>query len=74
VNGGFYAFSRAFVDELDDDPELMLEQEPMHGLAQRGELMMWAHDGFWAGMDTYRDYLELNRMWDEGSAPWKMWD
>ena len=35
---------------------------------------MFQHDGFWMGMDTYREYTELNDLWAAGRAPWKVWD
>ena len=38
-----------------------------------GQLEVFMHDGFWRPMDTYREYVELNRMWDQGAAPWKTW-
>ncbi len=73
VSGGFFVFERRFLDDLDDDPGLALEQAPLQGLAARGELAAFTHDGFWMGMDTHREYLELNRLWDSGEAPWKVW-
>jgi glucose-1-phosphate cytidylyltransferase len=73
VSGGFYTFDRSFVEQLPDDPDLVLEREPLRKLSARGQLMVFRHDGFWAGMDTYRDYLELNRLWDAGNPPWKVW-
>lgn len=74
VSGGFLVFRRELVDELPDDPSVMLEEEPMRGLAHRGELGLFRHDGYWGAMDTYRDYLELNRLWDSGSPPWRVWE
>jgi glucose-1-phosphate cytidylyltransferase len=74
VSGGFFVFQREFVDELPQDPAVMLEEEPMRGLAHRGELRLFHHDGYWGAMDTYRDFLELNRLWDSGSPPWRVWE
>jgi glucose-1-phosphate cytidylyltransferase len=48
----------------------ILEQEPMQRLAAAGELMAYRHDGFFFAMDTYREYLQLNAIWDAGNAPW----
>ena len=74
VSGGFFAFQREFVDKyLDDDPDLFLEHEPLQQLARDGELTLHQHEGFWMGMDTFRDWTELNRLWDSGNAPWKVW-
>lgn len=75
VSGGFFVFEREFIDKyLDDDPDLLLERQPLQQLARDGQLSLHPHEGFWMGMDTYRDWMELNHLWDSGSAPWKVWD
>lgn len=71
INGGFFAFNRAIVDEIDGD-ETVLEAEPFARLADRKELMMFRHDDFWHCMDHYKDYKTLNAMWSSGNAPWKV--
>jgi glucose-1-phosphate cytidylyltransferase len=74
VSGGFFVFERGFIDRyLDDDPALLLELRPLQRLARDGELGVFPHEDFWMGMDTYRDYVQLNSLWDGGSAPWKSW-
>ena len=75
VSGGFFVFDRAVLDKyLDDDPALFLEHEPLRRLAADGELTIHRHEGFWMGMDTYRDWMELNQLWDNGQAAWKVWE
>jgi glucose-1-phosphate cytidylyltransferase len=74
VSGGFFVFQREFFYYLDDDPELFFEHEPLQKLARDGELSVFPHEGFFMGMDTYREYLELNRLWATGKAPWRLWD
>lgn len=75
VNGGFFVFERRFIDEyLSEDPDEMLEHRPLQRLARDGELSIYGHTGYWMGMDTYRDWTELNRRWDMGDAPWKVWE
>jgi glucose-1-phosphate cytidylyltransferase len=74
INGGFFVFERKFLDYLDDDDGCILERGPLESLARDGELMTYIHDGFWACMDTYRDYQRLNEMWTAGQAPWRVWD
>ena len=59
---------------LDDDPDLLLEKEPLQTLAADGELGVFQHEGFWMGMDTFRDWTELNGLWDAGNPPWKVWE
>jgi glucose-1-phosphate cytidylyltransferase len=74
VSGGYFVFDRVFVDKyLDDDDSLLLEKRPLQDLARDGQLTMHPHEGFWMGMDTYRDWTELNALWDSGEAPWKVW-
>ena len=51
-------------------PDDILEQAPLGALAEDGELFAYRHDGFWACMDTYKDTLVLNELWDGGHAPW----
>lgn len=70
INGGFFVFERRVFDYLDDN--CVLEKEPFERLAGEGELMAYRHDGFWKCMDTFKDNVELNEIWDEG-APWKVW-
>lgn len=72
VNGGYFMFQREFLDYVDDDAT-MIEEEPLQKLVADGQLGSYMHTGFWRGMDTYREYVELNRLWDEGAAPWKLW-
>lgn len=71
INGGFFVFNRSIFDYLTED--CILEQEPMKAISEDQQLMAYRHDGFWIGMDTYREYEMLNKMWDDGQAPWKVW-
>jgi len=74
VSGGYFVFERAFADKyVDDDPSLMLERYPLQQLARDRQLTLYPHDGFWMGMDTFRDWTELNQLWDAGAAPWRVW-
>lgn len=70
INGGFFVFERDILDLLEGDP--VLEEGPLETLAAEGELMAYRHTGFWKCMDTYKDSLEFNSLW-EGGAPWKVW-
>lgn len=71
VNGGFFCFDRRALSEL--APDSVLEREPLQALASSGELRAFRHEGFWACMDTYKDALELDDLWAQGRAPWKLW-
>jgi glucose-1-phosphate cytidylyltransferase len=72
INAGFFVFNRKVFDYFDGD-ECVLEREPLERLAAEKQLMAFRHEGFFFAMDTYREYQLLNRMWDEGQAPWKVW-
>jgi glucose-1-phosphate cytidylyltransferase len=48
------------------------EQQPLERLASSGELAAYRHTGFWQPMDTLRDKLHLEQLWQDG-APWKTW-
>jgi glucose-1-phosphate cytidylyltransferase len=71
INGGFFVFNRDVFRYL--DTSCVLEQEPMRGLVRDDQLMAFQHDGFWIGMDTYREYQIVNEMWENNKAPWKIW-
>src|SRR3954464_13272133 len=73
VSGGFFVFQRPFLDYLRDDPELLIEREPLRNLARDGERSVFTHEVFWMGMDTFREYTLLNDMWRSVTAPWKAW-
>lgn len=71
MNAGFFVLENAVLDYIKGDMEL--EEEPMKCLAREGNVAMYRHDGFWQCMDTYRDYLLLTELWENGKAPWKVW-
>lgn len=68
INGGFFVFSRKIFECL--EPGDTLETGCFRRLAAAGELMAYRHEGFWACMDTYKDNLRLNELWEHGQAPW----
>ena len=72
INGGFFVLSPKVIDYIADDTTLW-EREPMEGLARDGQLAAYQHDGFWQPMDTLRDKMLLQQLWESGSAPWKSW-
>lgn len=73
INGGFFIANRRLFDYLSDDPNLVFEQGPLTELSRDEQLGCYAHDGFWQPMDTYQEFILLNRLWDEGRAEWKIW-
>jgi glucose-1-phosphate cytidylyltransferase len=71
VNAGFFIFEKSVAEYLDSD--CVLEQEPLARLAAEGELVAYRHHGFWQPMDTLRESIFLNELWNDGKAPWKKW-
>lgn len=69
VNGGFFCFEPGVLAYLEEDS--VLEREPLERLAADGQLHAVRHEGFWDCMDTYKDAVLLNDLWDEGRAPWE---
>lgn len=73
VNGGYMVCHRKIFNYLTDDPNVMLEREPIAKLVADGQLHSYRHEGFWQPMDTYQETQYLNKLWAEGNAPWKIW-
>jgi glucose-1-phosphate cytidylyltransferase len=71
INGGFFAFEPGALAYLGDSS--VLEREPLEGLADDGQLRAYRHTGFWDCMDTYKDAVLLNDLWERGEAPWRVW-
>lgn len=72
VNAGFMVLNRKIFDYLGDGSE-MLEAGPLEAVARDGEMTAYKHDGFWSPMDTMRDKEYLEKLWESGKAPWKIW-
>ncbi|HCP46359.1 MAG TPA: glucose-1-phosphate cytidylyltransferase [Deltaproteobacteria bacterium] len=72
ISGGFFVLEPGVFDYLNDS--CVFEEEPLQRLAMDGQLAVYNHDGFWKSIDTYREYLEINRMWDDGDRPWAIWE
>lgn len=72
INGGFFFFKRNFRKYLSPNPDNIMEQAPLAKLAEDNELFMYPHKGFWQPMDTLRDKIHLESLWEEGKAPWRI--
>jgi len=68
INGGFFCFEPGALAYL--EPDSVLEREPLARLAAEGQLGAYRHEGFWDCMDTYKDAVVLNDLWEAGEAPW----
>ena len=73
ISGGFFVCRKEIFNYLDDRENLVFEQEPMRALVKDEEMMVYEHDGFWQPMDTSRDYMLLNSLYEQGNAPWVIW-
>jgi glucose-1-phosphate cytidylyltransferase len=72
VNGGFFCFEPGVWSYLEESS--VLERQPLEGLAGDGQLHAYRHAGFWECMDTYKDAVLLNDLWESGDPPWRVWD
>ena len=73
INGGFFVLSPAVLKHIKSD-QTSWESEPLSNLASIGEAMAFIHKGFWQPMDTMRDKTQLEDLWNNGKAPWKIWE
>jgi glucose-1-phosphate cytidylyltransferase len=72
VNGGYFVADPKVFDYIAGD-ETVFEREPLERLSADDKLAAYKHEGFWYGMDTMWDKIFLDRLWEEGQAPWKRW-
>lgn len=74
INGGFFVLNSKIFDYLQGDmSEMMWEDEPMEKLTAAGQLSAYRHTGFWKPMDALRDKIELEALWKNNQAKWKLW-
>jgi glucose-1-phosphate cytidylyltransferase len=73
INGAFFVLEPRIFDYIQGD-DTQWEREPMERLAREGELMAYRHSDFWQCMDTLRDRVLLESLWQKGDAPWKTWN
>jgi glucose-1-phosphate cytidylyltransferase len=72
INGGFFVLDPRVIGFIYGDKSSW-EGGVLETLAAKGELRAYEHRGFWQPMDTLRDKMQLESLWDEGVAPWKCW-
>lgn len=73
INGAYFVMEPGVFDYIEGD-ETMLERAPLERLSADGQLFAYKHESFWQCMDTLRDKKLLERMWETGEAPWKIWE
>ena len=74
INGGFFVLSPKALDYVRSDDTVTWEREPLEKLAADGQLKAYKHEGFWQPVDTLRDKMHLEELWNSSNAPWKKWD
>ena len=73
VNGGFFVLEPEIFDYLQEGDNTIWERAPIQNIAKNNQLTAYKHYGFWKCMDTLRDKVELEKMWNNGETPWKLW-
>jgi glucose-1-phosphate cytidylyltransferase len=73
INGGFFVLSTQVLEYITSD-ESIWELAPLERLSSEGQLSAYQHEGFWRPMDTLRDKIHLESLWESGRAPWKTWE
>ena len=73
INIGYMVMNPEIFDRIDGD-STVFEKEPLNGLVLEGELIARIHKGFWQCMDTLREKQQLEKYWESGKAPWKIWE
>jgi glucose-1-phosphate cytidylyltransferase len=72
INGGFFILNPSVIDKIKDD-QTSWEVDLLTNLAKEKQLFAYKHNGFWMPMDTLRDKVLLNKLWESGKAHWKIW-
>lgn len=72
INAGFFVFEPSIFKYIDNDQSI-LEKEPLENLAKDHQLSAYKHEGFWQPMDTLRDKIKLEEMWESENCDWRKW-
>ncbi|RZL49857.1 MAG: glucose-1-phosphate cytidylyltransferase [Pedobacter sp.] len=73
INGGYMVCEPSVFDYIKDGDSTVWEKDPMEQIAHTGQMCAYKHHGFWRPMDTLKDKHDLNQMWEQQQAPWKIW-
>ncbi len=73
INAGFFVCEVKVFDYITEGDSTVFEQTPLQNLAKDGEIFTFKHEGFWKPMDTLRDKIKLNELWQSNNAKWKVW-
>lgn len=72
INAGFFVIQPEIFNYIEGN-DTIFEKQPMEKVTEMGQMMAYKHEGFWKPMDTLRDKYEIDKEWDSGQAPWKVW-
>ena len=72
INGGFFVCEPSVFDYIDGDATIF-ERDPLENIARDKKMFAYKHEGFWKPMDTLRDKMDLEEIWNQHNAPWKIW-
>jgi glucose-1-phosphate cytidylyltransferase len=73
INAGFFVCEQNVFDYISDNADCIFEREPLENISKDRELFAYQHNGFWKCMDTLRDKIKLNEMWENNQAKWRKW-
>lgn len=73
INAGFFVLEAEVFNYINDSDQTVFEKEPLEKLANDSQLMAFKHTDFWHPMDTLKDKMNLEELWNTGKAPWKIW-
>ena len=73
INGGYFVLNKEIFKYLDDD-QTIWERKPLEKLSKEKGLIAYKHQDFWYAMDTLRDKIYLENLWNSNKAPWKIWN
>jgi glucose-1-phosphate cytidylyltransferase len=73
INGGFFVLEPEIFKYINEGDSTIWERKPMESLSKENQLMAFHHNGFWRPMDTLRDKMDLEDLWNTENAPWKLW-
>ena len=72
INAGFMVLEPEVFKLIDGD-DTVFERKPLEALAVTGQLMSYAHNGYWQCMDSKREKDILEQLISNGKAPWTVW-
>ena len=74
INGGFFVLEPEVLEYIRSGDATIWEKKPLQDLGHNNQLVAYKHNGFWDYMDTLRDKIRLEQLWQTGRAPWKTWE